>query len=88
MDRQDWRADRFRRIGNLNGAGFRINSPIPAKNIRETPFTNGRKSVKITDGLDEPSAQATDHSDGALRRQAIALIKAAHSRGKKMEEFP
>ena len=88
MDRQDWRADRFRRIGNLNGAGFRIISPIPAKNISETPFTNCRKSVKITDGLDEPPAQAYDHSDGALRRQAIAHNNAVHDDCKKMEEFP
>ena len=40
--------------------------------MRETPFTNGGKSVKIADGLDEPPAQASDHSDGVLRGQAIA----------------
>jgi hypothetical protein len=51
---------------------FRIFSPFPPKNKRETPFTNASKSAKISDGLDEPPAQAYDHSDGALRRQAIA----------------
>jgi hypothetical protein len=56
--------------------------------MRETPFTNGRKSVKITDGLVEPPAQAYDHSDGALRRQAIAHNNAVHDDCKKMEEFP
>ena len=42
------------------------------KNKLEIPFTNAVKSVTITDGLDEPPAQAADHSDGALRGTAIA----------------
>ena len=63
-------------------------SAFASKIMRKFPFTNGRKSAKIADGLDEPPAQAYDHSDGALRRQAIALINAMPSHRKKMEEFP
>lgn len=67
---------------------FRIISPIPAKNIRENPFTNGRKSATISCGsVNLPRRRPITPTAHFVERR-LPKNKAVHSRGKKMEEFP